>query len=454
MLTYHKKNIYRESSEQDLKNIFAYAEGYKKFLDECKTEREAVEYLIAEAEKNGYTPYRLGEKLKAGEKKYYNNRNKNLYLMRIGTANPAEDGLRIMAAHIDSPRLDIKQNPLYEKASQAMFKTHYYGGIKKYQWTAIPLALHGKVILADGSSLNVKIGEEEDDPVFYVSDLLPHLAAKQNEKKLSEAIDGETLNVWIGSIPDKKTEKDPVKQYILKLLNEKYGMIEEDFLSADLCAVPAFKAKDIGFDRALIGGYGHDDRCCSYTEFTALMNLTDKKHTVFSILADKEEVGSDSVTGMSCDVMSDLLDALADSFGVSGAVMRANSMCLSADVSAAYDANFADVYDANNSAMLSSGVSVMKFTGAKGKSGSNDATVEFLGKIRRIFNDHNVAWQMGELGKVDAGGGGTVAKFIAKLNIDTIDVGIPVISMHSPYEVISKADLYDTAKAFEAFCKD
>jgi len=454
MLTYQKKNIYKECSDEQLKEIFAYAEEYKKFLDASKTEREAVKYLVAEAEKNGYTPYRLGEKLNPGDKKYYNNRNKNLYIMRIGTENPESDGVRIMAAHIDSPRLDIKQNPMYEASSQAMFKTHYYGGIKKYQWTTIPLSLHGKVMLSDGSGLDIRIGDGEDEPVFYVSDLLPHLSQKQNQKTLAEAIDGETLNIWIGSMPDKTEEKDPVKKYILKLLNEKYGIVEEDFLSADLCAVPAFKARDIGFDRALIGGYGHDDRCCSYPEFTAIMKTKDTKHTVFSILADKEEVGSDSVTGMSCDVMTDLLNAVAESFNINAAIMRSNSMCLSADVTAAYDSNFADVYELNNTSMLSAGVALMKFTGARGKSGSNDATVEFVGKIRKLLNDNNVIWQMGELGKVDAGGGGTVAKFIAKLNIDTIDVGVPVISMHSPFEVISKADLYETEKAFLAFCKD
>lgn len=454
MLTYSRKNIYKDCDEAEMKEIFDYAEGYKKFLDKSKTEREAVKYLVEEAEKNGYTPYKFGDKLVSGDKKYYNNRNKNLYLMRIGSENPENDGIRIMAAHIDSPRLDIKPNPVYEANSQAMFKTHYYGGIKKYQWTAIPLALHGKIMLADGSGIDVIIGEDENDPVFYVSDLLPHLAAKQNEKKLAEAIEGEKLNIWIGSIPEKGEEKDAVKKHILKLLNKKYGIEEEDFLSADLCAVPAFKAKDIGFDRALIGGYGHDDRCCSYPEFTALMNAEGGKHTVFAVFADKEEVGSDSVTGMSCEIMRDFIKAVADAFGANEALVRANSMCLSADVTAAYDSNFKDIYEINNTGLLSCGVSIMKYTGSRGKSGSNDATVEYLGKIRKLLNDNNVVWQIGELGKVDAGGGGTVAKFIAKMNIDTIDVGVPVISMHSPYEMISKADLYATMKAFEAFCKD
>ncbi len=454
MLTYNRKNIFKEADEARLKEIFDYAEGYKKFLDASKTERDAVKYLVAEAEKCGFSEYKLGDKLNLGDKKYYNNRNKNLFLMRIGTLNPQEDGVRIMAAHIDSPRLDLKPNPLYEKNFQAMLKTHYYGGVKKYQWTAIPLALHGKVMLENGSSVDIVIGEDENDPVFYISDLLPHLAARQMEKKLSEGIDGEMLNIWVGSIPVKEESKEPVKQYILQILNEKYGIIEEDFLSADLCVVPAFKAKDVGFDRALIAGYGHDDRVCAYPEFTAITTAKDTSHTLFSVLSDKEEVGSDSVTGMSCDIMEDLINCVADSFNANRAMVRANSMCLSADVTVAYDSNFADVYEYNNSAFLSGGVALMRYTGSRGKDGSNDASIEFVGKIRQIFKAHNVVWQMGELGKVDAGGGGTVAKFIAKLNVDTIDVGVPVISMHAPYELVSKADLYSTAEAFNAFCAD
>jgi len=454
MLTYTKKNVYAEADEKKLGEIFSYAEGYKEFISSAKTERECVAYFVKKAEEAGFTPYTLGEKLNPGDKKYYNNRGKNVYFMRIGTKNPETDGVRIMAAHIDSPRLDLKQNPLYESADQAMFKTHYYGGIKKYQWTAIPLSIHGRIILADGTAKEINIGEDEGDPVFYVSDLLPHLSYKQNELKLGSAIDGETLNIWAGSIPEKDEKTNPVKLHILKMLNEKYGLCEEDFLSADLCAVPAMKARDVGLDRALIAAYGHDDRSCSYPAFTSIVNAKDKEHTLIVALADKEEVGSDSVTGMTCQIMEDLIDAICLSFGASPAAARANSMCLSADVAAAYDENFADVYEKNNSGILSCGTALMKFTGSRGKSGSNDATVDLVGKIRKLFNDNGVFWQMGELGKVDAGGGGTVAKFIAKMNIDTVDIGVPVISMHAPYELISKADLYETAQAFNAFCKD
>lgn len=454
MLTYKKKNVYAEADGEKLGRIFAYAEGYKAFMDAAKTERECVAYLVKEAEKAGFTPYRLGEKLNPGDKKYYNNRGKNIYFMRIGTKNPSEDGIRIMAAHIDSPRVDLKQNPLYQAADQAMFKTHYYGGIKKYQWTAIPLSIHGRIILADGSAKEVNIGEDEGDPVFYISDLLPHLAYKQIEKKLSEGIEGEELNVWAGSIPEKDEKENAVKLHVLKLLNEKYGMCEEDFLSADLCAVPAMKAKDVGFDRALIAAYGHDDRSCAYTAFTAVTEAKETDHTVIVALADKEEVGSDSVTGMTSQIMEDLIDAICASFNASPALARANSVCLSADVSAAYDETFSDAFEKNNSSFLSCGTTLMKFTGARGKSGSNDATVDVVGRIRKLFNDNGVYWQMGELGRVDLGGGGTVAKFIAKMNIDTVDIGVPVISMHAPYELISKADLYETAMAFNAFCKN
>jgi len=454
MLTYKKRNVYAEADEEKLGKIFAYAEGYKAFMNAGKTERECVSYLVKKAEEAGFTPYVLGEKLNPGDKKYYNNRGKNVYFMRIGTKNPEKDGVRVMAAHIDSPRVDLKQNPLYEAAEQAMFKTHYYGGIKKYQWTAIPLSIHGKMILSDGSAKEVNIGEDEGDPVFYISDLLPHLAYKQIEKKLSEGIEGEELNIWAGSIPEKGEKENAVKLHILKLLNEKYGMCEEDFLSADLCAVPAMKAKDVGFDRALIAAYGHDDRSCAYTAFTSVLEAKETDHTVIVALADKEEVGSDSVTGMTCQIMEDLIDAICASFNANPAAARANSMCLSADVSAAYDETFSNVFEKNNASLLSYGTTLMKFTGARGKSGSNDATVDLVGKVRKLFNDNGVYWQMAELGKVDIGGGGTVAKFIAKMNIDTVDIGVPVISMHAPYELISKADLYETAMAFNAFCRN
>ncbi|MBQ8685894.1 MAG: aminopeptidase [Clostridia bacterium] len=455
-LAYKRTNVYEKADEKLLKEIFDYAEGYKVFLDEGKTEREACAFAKSEAIKNGYKPYKFGQKLVAGDKVYYDNRGKNLYLIKVGTKPVEEDGIRILASHIDSPRIDFKQVPLYETEGIAFAKTHYYGGIRKYQWATVPLALHGAVALKDGSVIDIKVGEDENDPVFYISDLLPHLAAKQNAKSLAEGIGGEDLNVWLGNLPYTlaENEKDrTVKENLLKILNEKYGMAEADFLSAELCVVPAYKAKDIGFDRALMGAYGHDDRVCSYPAFTALFDEPDGEHTVMVILADKEEIGSEGTTGMQCVLFTDLIDAIAQSFNVSSAAVRANSKCLSADVNAGYDPNFRDVCEPLNTAYISCGAGVTKFTGARGKGSSNDADAEFIGFLRKIFDENGVVWQTGEMGKVDAGGGGTVAKYIAKMNIDTIDIGVPVISMHSPFEVISKADLYEVYLAFRAFLK-
>ena len=373
---------------------------------------------------------------------------------KIGSENVGKDGIRLLASHIDSPRLDIKQNPLYEDSSMAFLKTHYYGGIKKYQWTAIPLALHGTVVLKNGKSVDIAIGDNDGDPVFYVNDLLPHLSREQVAKPLSQAIDGETLNVLVGGLPFKDDEvKESIKLTVLNKLREMYGMEESDFLSAELCAVPAFRARDIGFDRALVGGYGHDDRVCSYPALTALLDSDDDKHTVMVVLADKEEIGSEGVSGMQCKVYEDIIDIISAYFAVPSALTRANSVCLSADVTAGYDPNFASVFEKKNSSLVSYGTSICKFTGSGGKGGSSDASAELCGRIRKIFDDNDVVWQTAELGKVDAGGGGTVAKYIAKLNIDTIDIGVPVISMHAPYEVISKGDLYSTYEAFSAFIK-
>lgn len=455
-LAYKRTNVYEVADEKLMKEIFDYAEGYKTFIDAGKTEREACAYVVEAAKAQGYKPFEFGMKLKAGDKVYYDNRGKNVYLMRIGRADVAKDGIRILASHIDSPRLDLKQVPLYESEDVAFAKTHYYGGIRKYQWAAIPLALHGVVALSDGSKLTVKIGEDESDPVFYVSDLLPHLAAKQNAKPLGEGIEGEQLNIWLGNIPytAAKEDKDKtVKENILKILHDKYAIKEEDFLSAELSIVPAFKAKDIGFDRALIGAYGHDDRVCSYPAYTALFDEVSDEHTVMVILADKEEIGSEGTTGMQCRLFTDFIDEIAASFGVTSAAIRAHSMCLSADVNAGYDPNFPEVCEKLNSAYLSHGAGITKFTGARGKSGSNDANAEFIGYLRKLFAENGVIWQTGEMGKVDVGGGGTVAKYIANMNIDTIDIGVPVISMHSPFEVISKADLYENYLAFRAFIK-
>ncbi len=455
-LAYKRTNVYEVADEKLMKEIFDYAEGYKTFIDEGKTEREACAFVEKAAKAQGYKPFEFGMKFKAGDKVYYNNRGKNIYLIKIGKADVAKDGIRIIASHIDSPRIDLKQVPLYESEGIAFGKTHYYGGLRKYQWAAIPLALHGTVMLANGEALEIKLGEDDNDPVFYISDLLPHLAAKQNVKPLGEAIGGEDLNIWFGNVPYTAAENDKdktVKENLLKILHDKYGICEADFLSAELSLVPAFKAKDIGFDRALIGAYGHDDRVCSYPAYTALFDEKSDEHTVMVILADKEEIGSEGTTGMQCAIFTDLIDEIAASFGTTSAAVRAHSMCLSADVNAGYDPNYPEVCEKMNSAYLSHGAGITKFTGARGKSGSNDANAEYIGYLRKLFDENGVIWQTGEMGRVDVGGGGTVAKYIANMNVDTIDIGVPVISMHSPFEVISKADLYENYLAFRAFIK-
>ena len=452
-LTFSKKNAYEKADSEKIKKIFDYAEGYKAFLDAAKTEREAVRRGIEMAEQAGFTAYTLGEELKPGDCRYYNNRDKNLFLFRIGEEDLEKEGIRILAAHIDSPRLDLKQNPLYEDSGMGFLKTHYYGGIKKYQWTAIPLALHGVVCKANGETVDIVIGEEETDPVFYVNDLLPHLAQEQMTRTLANAIPGESLNILVGGLPyaDEKIDQK-IKLTVLSILNEKYGITEEDFISAELSAVPAFRARDIGFDRALIGAYGHDDRVCAYPEITAIIE-TPTKHTVMSILADKEEVGSMGVTGMQNCLLRDMIDLISVSQGANPAIVRAHSLCLSADVNAAYDPNFPEAYERRNSAMISCGTTMSKFTGSRGKSGTSDASAEFVNRVRRMFAENGVVWQTSELGKVDGGGGGTVAMFLANMNIDTVDLGVPVISMHAPYEVVSKADVYSTHEAFCAFLK-
>lgn len=454
-LFYKKTNVWEASDAARRQTIFDYAENYKKYLDASKTEREAVETSVAFLEKAGYRPYKWGEALSAGDKIYYVNRQKSLIACRIGTGDPEEDGYRIAAAHIDSPRLDIKQNPLYEDSGMCFMKTHYYGGIKKYQWTAVPLALHGVIIRKDGTSVSVCIGEDEGEPLFYINDLLPHLGAEQAKQPLGSAIAGETLNLLVGGLPypDEKID-DKIKLNVLALLHEKYGVTEEDFISAELSAVPAYRARDIGFDRALIGSYGHDDRVCAYPALTALAETEDTRHTLIVILSDKEEIGSVGNTGMQSHVFADFMEAVARAFGADFARVRNASLCLSADVCAAFDPNFAEVYERRNSAMISSGTSMAKHTGSRGKSGANDASAETVSRIRRMFANNGVVWQTAELGKVDAGGGGTVAMFIANLGINTVDLGVPVISMHAPYEVISKADLYTTHEALAAFYKE
>ena len=453
-LSYKKRNVFEESDFERMKKIFDYSEGYKNFLDDAKTEREAVEATIKLAKAKGYTEYRLGDKLSVGDKRYYNQHGKSVFLFKIGSVDVAKEGIRILAAHVDSPRLDLKQVPLYEDAGMCFFKTHYYGGVKKYQWTAIPLALHGVIIKANGEKVDVKIGEDEADPIFYINDLLPHLGRKQLAETLENAIGGEDLNILVGGLPyDDKDVSDKIKLTVLSLLNDKYGVTEEDFISAELSLVPAFRSRDIGFDRALIGAYGHDDKVCAYPAITALLDDESSDRTTLVILADKEEIGSEGVTGMQASLFVDIINEISLALGANPALVRSLSKCLSADVTACYDPNFAEVYEKRNSAMISAGTCMSKYTGARGKSSTNDASAEFVGYIRKIFAENGVIWQTGELGKIDVGGGGTVAKYIANHNIETVDLGVPVISMHAPYEVVSKADVYSTYEAFRAFIK-
>ena len=450
-LSYKKRNVFEESSPEKIKLMFDYCEGYKNYLDRAKTERESTKEAILLAEKFGYTEYKLGEKLMPGDKKYLNQHGKALVLMNIGKDDIEKEGIRIIVSHVDSPRIDLKQVPLYEDSGMGFLKTHYYGGIKKYQWTAIPLAMHGVVVNGDGETVEVSIGEDESDPLFYINDLLPHLSERQVKEPLGTAIAGETLNILIGGLPyDDPEVSERIKLTALSLLNDKYGITEEDFISAELSLVPAYKARDIGFDRALVAAYGHDDRVCAYTSFTALFD-TPTDRTVMVVLADKEEIGSVGLTGMQSDIITDIIAEISESLGKKASVVRSHSKCLSADVSAAYDPNFADVYEKKNSAMISCGACMNKFTGARGKSSTNDASAEFVGFIRKLFAEKGIIWQTAELGKVDIGGGGTVAMHIANHNIETVDLGVPVISMHAPYEVVSKADVYSTYEAFCAF---
>ncbi len=452
-LTYSKKSVYQKVNDDTVSVAYDYAKGYAAFLDNAKTEREAVAVSIEMATEKGFVPYKIGDPIVSGGKYYYNNKDKSLYLFVIGK-RPIEEGIRINAAHIDAPRIDLKQCPLYEEGGMSFFKTHYYGGIRKYQWVATPLALHGVVVKKSGERVTVSIGECEDDPVFYINDLLPHLGQETNKKPLGEAIPGEKLNILVGSRPfDASDESDNIKLNTLYLLHEKYGITEDDFLSAELCVVPAFKARDIGFDRSMIGAYGHDDRVCAYPALTAILSQDEPQNTQLCVLADKEETGSEGDTGIKSAILPDLITEIARALGGNPAVVRANSKCLSADVSAAFDPNFANVFEKRNTPLLSCGVILTKYTGSRGKSSTNDASAEYVGWLRGVMENAGVIWQTGELGKVDEGGGGTVAKYVAGLNIETVDLGVPVISMHAPYEVISKVDLYQAYLAFLAFSR-
>ena len=449
-LTYQKKNGYDRLLPGELEAMDAYCEGYKQFLDAGKTERECVDRTIALAEAAGFRPYTRGMDLKPGDKVYRVNRGKAIMLAVMGRQS-LEQGVNIGAAHIDSPRLDLKQNPLYESDELAFLKTHYYGGIRKYQWVTIPLEIHGVVALKNGQNVRVSVGNGEGDPLFTIDDLLPHLGMEQSKRPLSEAIPAESLNILVGSRPLAEDEgSDRVKIAILDLLNRKYGIVEEDFISAELSAVPAFHASDIGFDRSMIGAYGHDDRVCSYAALAAMLQLEVPERTAVCMLADKEEIGSEGVSGMKSAAFDTFMSDLCAGQGVLPRACYEKSFCLSADVTAAYDPNFADVYEKRNSAFVNYGMGLCKYTGARGKSGASDASAEVVAYVRRVLDNANVVWQMAELGKVDAGGGGTVAAYMAERDIDTIDAGVPVLSMHAPFETVGKLDCYMTFKGMKA----
>ena len=440
-------------SAQERAEMEAYAKGYAAFIDACKTEREAVVWAIEHLKNHGFVELVPGMELKAGDKVYRNVHHKALMAAVIGSES-MNDGTRICAAHIDSPRLDIKPNPLYEEAGMAFLKTHYYGGIKKYQWVTVPLALHGVVCRKDGTCVTVTIGEDEDDPILMITDLLPHLAADQMQKTAATAITGEQLNVLLGSEPLEGEGSDLIKLHMMKLLNDKYGIIEEDFLSAELTVVPAMKCREVGLDRSMLGAYGHDDRVCAYSQIFPLMQLDTPRHTAVCLLADKEEIGSVGVTGMQSFAFETFIHDLCHATRASLYRCFENSFCLSADVSNAFDPNFAETCDKRNNSALNMGVAIFKYTGSRGKGGASDASAEAMGYIRSVLDKAGVIWQVGELGKVDQGGGGTVAAYMANRNIVTVDAGVPVLSMHAPMEIVSKLDCYMSMRACKAIYED
>ena len=443
------KNGFTRLSAEDRVEMEAYAKRYMAFMDEAKTEREATDWAVREAEKYGFKPFVPGMDAKPGDKIYYNNRGKAIALAVVGT-EPLSAGCNICAAHVDSPRMDVKPNPLYEDSEIAYLKTHYYGGIKKYQWVTIPLAIHGVVCKKDGTTVTITIGEDENEPVLMVSDLLPHLAADQMQKTAGKVIAGEQLNLILGTEPIEGEGSDLVKLNVMKWLNEKYGMVESDFLSAELTVVPAGKCREVGFDRSLISAYGHDDRVCAYAELEALFTIPTPAKTAVCILADKEEIGSVGISGMQSQYFEHFIDGLCAAQGVRLFDCLANSFCLSADVSNAYDPNFAEVSDRRNNSQLNYGVAICKYTGSRGKGGCSDASAEAMSHIRTTFDGNGVIWQIATLGKVDQGGGGTVAAYMANRNIVTVDAGVPVLSMHAPWELVSKLDCYETMLACKA----
>ncbi|SCH31729.1 MULTISPECIES: aminopeptidase [unclassified Romboutsia] len=455
-IKYEAKNAWKiHTKNNTLEEVMNYSKGYIDFLNKSKTERSCAKEIIKQAKENGYISLEdaiTRGSIKSGDKIYANNKDKGVCLFIIGK-NPLERGMRIIGSHIDAPRIDLKANPLYQEANLGLLKTHYYGGIKKYQWLALPLSLHGVVILKDGKKVDICIGEDEDDPVFCITDILPHLSSDQNQKKISEAIKGEDLNLLIGSIPTE--EQEGIVNNILNILNEKYGMIEEDFLTAEFEIVPAGKARDLGLDKSMIISYGHDDRVCTYAAITSIFDIEEVDYTVVTLCADKEEVGSNGNTGMQSrffeNIIAELIELEENYSDLKLKRALAKSKVLSADVSAAYDPNFPNAYDKRNSAYAGNGVVLIKYTGARGKSGCNDANAEFLADVRTVFDNANVIWQTGELGKVDQGGGGTIAYMLANYGAEVVDCGVGVLSMHAPYEVISKVDLYETYKGYKAF---
>ncbi len=452
-LTWKFPHIAKEAPEQ-VEEAAAFCEGYKAFLDEGNTERECVKKAVELLKAAGYAEFDTQGSYQPGDKVYYVNRNKAIIATTFGEKS-VKEGIRMNGAHIDSPRLDLKPSPVYEKDDMALFKTHYYGGIRKYQWATIPLAMHGVIIKKNGEMVELNLGEKPGDPVFCITDLLPHLSAEQNERKLKDGIKGEELNIVIGSIPYTDDEvKEPVKLMALKLMNEQFGITEKDFLRAEVEFVPAHKASDVGFDRSMVGAYGQDDRICAYTALMAEIDTKNPTYTTMTILTDKEEIGSEGNTGLNSNYVGDYITYLAELEGVNPKEVFRNTICLSSDVNAAYDPTFASVYDPLNSSYVNKGCVLTKYTGARGKSGSNDASAELMAKVIGIMEKEGVYWQIGELGAVDVGGGGTIAKFVASMNIDVVDLGVPILSMHAPFELASKLDVLNTYRAFKAFYKN
>ena len=464
-LFYKKNFIWEKLSSDERTEVFKLGDDYRAFMDASKTERLTIKEIVKRAELEGFVNIESKKDLNPGDKLYYVNKGKNAVLVVVGKES-IEKGMSIVGSHVDSPRIDLKQNPLYEKHGISLLKTHYYGGIRKYQWVTIPLALYGTVVKANGEVIDIAIGDDDNDPVFYITDLLPHLAKDQNDKKLSEAIEGESLNVIIGSLPaldesddeDKKDDKK-FKLNVLKILNEKYGMIEEDFQTAEIEIVPAGKARDVGIDRGMLMAYGHDDRVCAYTSLIAILELESPDKTAIALFSDKEEIGSVGNTGMQSAFFNNMVAemiAMQNKGNYSELSLKralANSSMLSSDVAAGVDPTYPHVTEIQNAPIMGQGVAMVKYTGSRGKSGASDANAEYIGKLRKLFNENEVIWQPSELGKVDQGGGGTIAYIMANFNMDVVDLGVPVLSMHAPFEIISKTDLYMTYKAYKIFYK-